>query len=486
MKPILLILKNELRLEDNPLFIYASSQSKPIIPIFILDKQYTWSEGAASKIWLKNSLLDLRDQLQDIGLNLIFRKGDFITELKKLIQETKADEIIYSRSFENETKNTYKDLDQIKTLNVKSFNSFSLFDPDLIRNKSGGIFKVFTPYYKHCLTLVEEEIVSKYKTQLMDLKHLKKSFKADAFSFFKQNKIKSLDINDNNLALNNQAKWQNKLLQYWDISSKGASNQLKRFVRDLAETYSRDRDFPRLDGTSKLSPYLHFGQISPFRIWKETEEFEAYQRQLVWREFAIYILYHFPDSSHKNLDQKFNKFKWQKSKSLLEIWQKGLTGYPIVDAGMRELWETGWMHNRVRMIVGSFLVKDLLIPWQEGAKWFWDTLLDADLANNSMGWQWVAGSGVDASPFFRIFNPILQGEKFDPDGAYVKKWCPELSKLDSKWLHKPFEAPPLVLQAAGIKLGRDYPVPIINHFEARDKALELLKATKYSKPKKKT
>jgi deoxyribodipyrimidine photo-lyase len=262
------------------------------------------------------------------------------------------------------------------------------------------------------------------------------------------------------------------------------------------------RDYPSLKNTSKLSNYLHFGEISPFRIWyevskakskddsvemskinkdiKQSNPYDAYLRQLIWREFAMYILYHFPFSSEKNLDTKFDKFPWikdtKKKLEFLESWQKGLTGYPIVDAGMRELWETGWMHNRVRMIVGSFLVKDLLIPWQDGAKWFWDTLFDADLANNSMGWQWVAGSGVDASPYFRIFNPILQGEKFDKDGDYIRKWCPELSKLDNKWIHKPFEAPPLVLQAASVILGESYPNPIVNHYEARDLALEIFKS----------
>ena len=240
--------------------------------------------------------------------------------------------------------------------------------------------------------------------------------------------------------------------------------------------------------------------ISPFRIWydieiikqedkdkkeskinkdiKDSNGYDTYLRQLCWREFAQYILYHFPHSSHKNLSDKFDKFPWKKNVKDLKAWQKGMTGYPIVDAGMRELWETGWMHNRVRMIVGSFLVKDLMLHWLEGAKWFEDTLFDADLANNSMGWQWVAGSGVDASPFFRILNPMTQSEKFDKSAEYIRKWVPELKKLDNKCIHRPFEAPPMILDAAGITLGEDYPQPLVNHDAARKDALAAYKSLK--------
>jgi deoxyribodipyrimidine photo-lyase len=239
-------------------------------------------------------------------------------------------------------------------------------------------------------------------------------------------------------------------------------------------------------GTSKLSPYLHFGEISPREIWNEVSRAleskssglprasaESYLREIGWREFGYHLFYHFPATVSEPLDSKFTKFPWRRNEKRLRAWQRGKTGYPIVDAGMRELWTTGWMHNRVRMVVASFLVKHLLVPWQEGAEWFWDTLVDADLANNTLGWQWVAGCGADASPFFRIFNPILQGEKFDSQGNYVRRWVPEIAKLPNSLIHKPWEASDEVLARAGVKLGSSYPKPIVDHATARVQALEL-------------
>ncbi len=252
-----------------------------------------------------------------------------------------------------------------------------------------------------------------------------------------------------------------------------------------------DRDFPAVEGTSRLSPHLHFGEISPRQIinalrevdraWSTNELLEqirCYTRQIGWREFAYHLLYHFPHTPEKPLRPDFEKFPWKTDSDLLRSWQNGLTGYPIVDAGMRELWETGWMHNRVRMIAASFLVKDLMIPWQEGAAWFWDTLVDADLANNTLGWQWTAGCGADAAPFFRIFNPVLQGEKFDRNGAYIRKWIPELASLPDKWIHKPWKAPEGIVKDAGIVLGKDYPRPIVDHKLARQQALEAFQSIK--------
>ena len=257
---------------------------------------------------------------------------------------------------------------------------------------------------------------------------------------------------------------------------KGALKEFKKFKAGPITEYKEKRDLPGIKGTSRLSPHLHFGEISAKEMWAAIEKKEKntpYLRQIIWREFAFHLLYHFPHTTTEPLNQKFSAFPWKKSKSNLKKWQKGLTGYPIVDAGMRELWVTGWMHNRVRMIVASFLIKDLLIPWQEGAKWFWDTLVDADLANNTMGWQWTAGCGADAAPYFRIFNPVSQGEKFDKDGNYVRKWAPELSALPNQWIHKPWEAPDEILNEANIRLGKNYPKPIVNHADARKEALAL-------------
>jgi deoxyribodipyrimidine photo-lyase len=264
---------------------------------------------------------------------------------------------------------------------------------------------------------------------------------------------------------------------------------LYKFLNEGLSNYSQGRDRPALSDVSRLSPYLHFGEISPRTVWhavrerclldkKTSTEAACYLRELGWREFANYLLYYFPETTDKPLREEFNKFPWSKNQTYLKAWQRGKTGYPIVDAGMRELWHTGWMHNRVRMIVASFLVKDLLIPWQEGAKWFWDTLVDADLANNTLGWQWSAGCGADAAPYFRIFNPVLQGEKFDPGGTYVRLWVPELKKLPTKWIHQPWLAPQEDLATAAVKLDYNYPRPIVDHKIARQRALSAFSSIK--------
>ena len=265
-----------------------------------------------------------------------------------------------------------------------------------------------------------------------------------------------------------------------------AIKALQEAIDSVIAHYSEKRDFPAEKTTSMLSPYLHHGELSPHTIWHavkaekklKEKEAEAFLRQLCWREFGYYLLYHFPFTPEKPLQSKFEDFPWKKSKKDLQAWQKGMTGYPFVDAGMRQLWQMGWMHNRLRLVVGSFLIKDLLISWQEGEKWFWDTLVDADLANNTLGWQWVGGCGADAAPYFRIFNPVTQSEKFDPEGDYIKKWVPELAKLPKKWIHRPWEAPKEVLQEAGVELGKDYPLPIVDHNEARQKALDAFEEIK--------
>jgi deoxyribodipyrimidine photo-lyase len=278
--------------------------------------------------------------------------------------------------------------------------------------------------------------------------------------------------------------WAAGIRKAWSPGAAGAAAELDRFLEEAVHAYPGDRDRPDRAGTSRLSPHLHFGEIGPRSVWHAVKAHaelgsvkglvkgsEAYLRELGWREFAHHLLFHFPHTTDKPLREEFLQFPWARKKANSRAWQKGRTGYPIVDAGMRELWETGWMHNRVRMIVASFLVKDLLLPWQEGARWFWDTLVDADLANNTLGWQWTAGCGADAAPFFRVFNPILQGGKFDPDGAYVRRYVPALKEMPAKWSHKPWEAPDDVLEKADVTLGRSYPRPIVDHAEARDKAL---------------
>jgi len=278
--------------------------------------------------------------------------------------------------------------------------------------------------------------------------------------------------------------------QTWPVSERGAHEQLGRFLDTSVMDYQTIRDRPDQSGTSKLSAYLRFGQVSPRQVWHAclhrvsrtrqvggepaAQGFWGFLRQVGWREFAHHLLHHFPHTIQQPMYEKYKSFPWRCDPQGLRQWQRGQTGFPIVDAGMRELWHTGWMHNRVRMVVGSFLVKDLMLPWIEGARWFWDTLVDADLANNTLGWQWVAGCGADAAPYFRIFNPVKQGETFDPEGAYVRRWVPELQRIPAKWIHKPWQAPAAALSLAGVSLGGNYPKPIVDHGQARLRALEAL------------
>jgi deoxyribodipyrimidine photo-lyase len=276
--------------------------------------------------------------------------------------------------------------------------------------------------------------------------------------------------------------WAGGLRAAWEPGEAAARDRLSAFLGGAAARYRGDRDRPGVIGTSRLSPYLHFGEIGPRTVWLATRTAMAaglpeaeglgFLRELGWREFSAHLLWQFPTLPDQPLRAEFAAFPWAGDRALLRAWERGRTGYPVVDAGLRELWTTGWMHNRVRMIVASFLVKDLLVPWQDGERWFWDTLVDADLASNAASWQWVAGCGADAAPYFRVFNPVLQGLKFDPDGAYVRRWVPELAGLPDARLHAPWEASPAELAAAGVRLGCDYPAPIVDHKAARQRALD--------------
>jgi deoxyribodipyrimidine photo-lyase len=279
------------------------------------------------------------------------------------------------------------------------------------------------------------------------------------------------------LALEPKIDWARGMRDVWKPGEQGALDRMRSFLNGAIGAYAVDRDRPDHAGTSRLSPHLHFGEISPRQIWQAAQGTETapFLRQIIWREFAHHLLYHFPQTVQQPLRPEFARFPWKMNKRTLQAWTRGNTGYPLVDAGMRELWQTGWMHNRVRMVTASFLVKHLLIPWQEGAAWFLDTLVDADLANNTFGWQWVAGCGADAAPYFRIFNPVIQGEKFDPDGDYVRRWIPELDRLESEWIHQPWKAPTAALARAGVELGTTYPHPIVEHEAARARALAALR-----------
>jgi deoxyribodipyrimidine photo-lyase len=352
-------------------------------------------------------------------------------------------------------------------LQAESYNGALLHEPWSIQNKSGKPFRVFTPFWKTCLAAGEPDPPLPVPRHVAPV----------------QKQPISLPIAA--LELEPKMNWATGLQAAWCPGTAGAGGELKRFLAHGILAYSSGRNRPDLLGTSRLSPHLRFGEISPRQVWHAVASFAGSQSvpaktwrswqfltELGWREFAYHLLYHFPQTAEQPLRPEFASFPWRDHAAWLQAWQRGQTGYPLVDAGMRELWSTGWMHNRVRMVVASFLVKNLLINWTQGARWFWDTLVDADLANNTLGWQWTAGCGADAAPFFRIFNPVSQGEKFDPEGSYVRRWIPELARIPDRWLHRPWEAPPAQLTAAGIELGRTYPRPIVSHLVAREVALE--------------
>ena len=481
--PALLWFRLDLRLADNPGLAAAIERGGVIVPVFIHapEEEAPWSQGGASSWWLHQSLKSLDVSLRRLGSQLIIRRGPTLETIHTLLKETGATAVFWNRRYEpavigRDTK--VKDSLRQSGIEAGSFNAALLHEPWTIQNKSGKPFQVFTPFWKHCLTKSDPAEPLVAPRGLNTPSTWPKSLALEA------------------LELEPKIKWAEGLRAAWQPGEAGAHGQLKTFLKAASATYSADRNRPDLTGTSRLSPHLHFGEISPRQVWRAvaadvrrripvakgvglltsaaTGDWRSSQflTEIGWREFAHHLLYHFPHTPTEPLREDFKKFPWRKDAAFLKAWQKGQTGYPIVDAGMRELWTTGWMHNRVRMIVASFLVKDLLISWTEGARWFWDTLVDADLAQNTSGWQWTAGCGADAAPYFRVFNPMSQGEKFDPHGDYVRKWCPELAKLPDKWLHRPWQSPADVLARAGVVLDRNYPEPIVSHAIAREVALE--------------
>lgn len=451
--------RQDLRVEDNPALYEACEKHASVLPVYIWspEEESPWAPGGASKWWIHHSLKALQQDLKKIGLDLVIRTGDSQKQLESLIQETSAKAVYWNRRYEPAIIERDKRIKKELKATTESFNGSLLWEPWTICNNAGAPYKVFTPFYKTCLADVDPS---------PPLSIPKKS---------KSPKVESIQIED--LKLLPRIHWDEGIAQMWTPSAHAAKERLAYFLEEHASLYDKDRDFPAVDGVSRMAPFLHHGNISARMIWHASKD-QPYLRQLVWREFAHHLLYHFPNTPEQPLRPEFAKFPWVYNQDHLEAWQKGMTGYPIVDAGMRQLWKIGYMHNRVRMIVGSFLVKDLLISWNEGAAWFWDTLCDADLANNTLGWQWIGGCGADAAPYFRIFNPITQGEKFDAKGEYVREWVPELAGLPDDYIHKPWEAPPDVLRSAGVQLGKTYPMPIVDHAEARKAALVALEKIK--------
>lgn len=477
-KVFLLWFRQGLRLADNPALQAALKEGGAVVPVFIWapEEEGNWAPGAASRWWLHQSLASLAEDLRRAGSRLIIRRGKSAEQLVLLARETGAQAVFWNRRYEPlSVARDQRVAEALAAGGIKtaSFNSTLLFEPDAIKNKSGKPFQVFTPYWRSCLTLPEPE----------------PPVAAPAHLPAPAAWPKSLALPE--LGLEPKINWAAGMKAVWEPGTAGAQKNLQRFLAEAESAYAEQRDRPDLPGTSRLSPHLHFGEISlreicaacraharrtsaPGQAWMSSK----FLAELGWREFGHHLLWHFPHTPEQPLRPEFARFPWRENRDWLAAWQRGRTGYPFVDAGLRELWHTGWMHNRVRMVVASFLVKDLLLSWQEGARWFWDTLVDADLANNTLGWQWSAGCGADAAPYFRVFNPSGQGEKFDPAGAYVRRWVPELAGLSNQWIHRPWEAPASELAKAGIVLGRNYPKPVVPHHIARATALEAFQRMK--------
>jgi len=473
MKPISLVwFRQDLRLQDNPALSAALAEGL-VLPLFILDDESAgdWKFGAASRWWLHHSIISLNKSLNN---QLWVLSGDPAQIISNLVAEYDISNVYWNRCYEpSSIKRDKKIKSHLSSVGIEvySFNGSLIWEPWSNLKKDGTPYKVFTPYYKNGLAnqIVEEPLVLNGSN--LDLIQCEQD----------KSKIDSLKLEP-------KINWHSEIEKLWAPGESGAAEQIRHFIDGSISNYKIGRDFPSLDAVSKISPYLHFGEISPRQILYTIKiatqglglenEVEHYQRELAWRDFSYSLLFHFPFISEKNLNQSFDNFPWQNDAEKLRLWQKGLTGYPLIDAGMRELWNTGYMHNRVRMIVGSFLVKNLLIPWQFGSKWFWDCLLDADLANNSCSWQWVAGSGADAAPYFRIFNPVTQSRRFDPEGKYIRRHIPELQSCPNELIHDPGSASEEKLRKAGIVLGENYPFPIVELKASREAALSAYKKMK--------
>lgn len=465
---VIMWFRQDLRLSDNPALQKAVEQGR-ILPLFILDEGNDWPLGAASRWWLHHSLEALNESL---GGNLSILRGDASKLLPQFAIDQGASHVFWNRCYEPwriKRDSAIKEHLVASGITASSLNGSLIWEPWENLKKDGTPYKVFTPFYKHA-------IVNNPPAPPLDTEHTEFDIVACAQD---KTRIDALELLPN-------INWYEQMAAIWKPGEQGARARLESFVEGGLYDYRDGRDYPAKRSVSMLSPHLHFGEISPREavsavghagaIDSDENQSEHFIRELAWREFSYYSLYHFPHISRENMKSQFDQFPWIKDGAMLALWQQGQTGYPLVDAGMRELWQTGYMHNRVRMIVGSFLVKNLMIHWLEGARWFWDCLLDADLANNSCSWQWVAGSGADASPYFRIFNPVTQSMKFDSEGSYIRKFVPELEGLSNKAIHDPSNADEEELRSAGVILGENYPRAIVDLKESRNRALDAYKS----------
>ena len=468
--PCIVWFRDDLRLSDHPALHAAANSGAPVICLYVFDESDRRNArplGGAARWWLAQSLRALQASLQAIGSSLVLRQGPAARIIAVLAQETGAQAVYWNdiaqAPYQAQADQVAAELEAIG-VTAQRFPGDLLVTPLHIRNKEGRGLRVFTPFWKRVQALGGPP---------KPLPAPKKLGPSPA--------VASDSLEDWRLEPT-RPDWAGGLRATWTPGEKSAQARLEAFLKSGLAGYSGDRDRPDRAGTSGLSPHLRFGEISPRQIWHAARfaadeqprlsgDVEKFLSELGWREFCRHLLFDVPDLATRNLQSAFDAFPWKRDDKALRAWQRGRTGYPIVDAGMRELWHTGVMHNRVRMVVASFLVKHLLIDWREGEKWFWDTLVDADAGSNPANWQWVAGSGADAAPYFRVFNPILQGEKFDPDGTYVRRWVPELGALPDRLIHQPWSAAPLELASAGVELGKTYPRPIIDHKVGRERAL---------------
>jgi len=471
METVIVWFRRDLRIADNPALRAAVDRADTVIPVYlhVPGEEGRWAPGEASRWWLHESLDALSTRLAEKGSDLIIRQGaSSLTLLRELIVETGARGVYWNRLYDPlivARDKVIKSELLAEGLSVDSFRGHLLCEPWEMRTGKGEPYRVFTPYWRSLARRGDPAEPLRQPRTLRPPAHWPRGEAVEQ------------------LALLPHPRWDHKLHHCWQPGEAGAGQALDYFLDTALADYPSARDIPADAGTARLSPHLHFGEISPHQAWhrvrarmvgqaRQADGGDAWLRQLAWREFAHHVLFEFPHSSDEPLYERWTDFPWRENhQPLLRAWQRGETGFPIVDAGMRELWATGYMHNRVRMIAASLLVKNIRAPWQEGARWFWDTLVDADLANNSMGWQWSAGSGADAAPYFRIFNPWTQSKRFDPQGRYIRRWLPELARLPDRDIHAPHSAAAAILSDAGLRIGRDYPAPVIDYKTSREEAL---------------
>ena len=482
MPPVTLVwFRRDLRLDDNPALEAAAARG-PVVPLFIwaAEEEHPWEPGAASRWWLHHSLEQFSAGLAKAGAPLLIRRGPSLETLRSVAEEYGVTHVAWNRCYEPAivARDTQiKQAIMADGLGAESFNGCLLYEPLRVKTKQGSPYQVFTPFWKSLLANDEPGRPHDPPKKLAAAKPVGRQ------------RPPSVSIDD--LGLLPAKEWDRTMRDTWTPGEAGGRQALDAFLRAGLHGYGHERDRPDHEGTSRLSPHLHFGEVSPRRAWHAAREAaggkpvaeltgsaEVFLREIGWREFASHLLFHFPHTADAPLREQYARFPWVRDPVGLRALEQGQTGFPVVDAGMRQLWQTGWMHNRVRMIVASFLVKDLRISWLAGAKWFWDTLVDADLAANTLGWQWAAGCGADAAPYFRIFNPTSQGKKFDPDGSYVKRYVPELASLPASVIHQPEVVAASGLAAASIELGSTYPEPIVDHAQARKDALAALATLK--------